>query len=292
MKAQGHQGVQNPFLPYALELTDTDFRRFSKLVYEASGINIHQGKKELLRARLAKRVRELGLGSFRQYYNYVLSDETGEEIVKMVDYVTTNLTRFFREEGHFVFLSKEFYPRFLTEIREGRRPPTLWMWSAACATGEEPYSLVIHAKDSLRDFPEIQLKVLATDISTRALEKAKKGIYPIERIADMPRHLVSRFFLLGHGPRKGQVRVSPGVRSSVYFQRHNLLDPPPVAEEMDIVFCRNVLIYFEKDTQRQVVQNILEALKPGGYLFLGHAESLNGMSCGLKYIKPSIYRKL
>lgn len=271
-----------------LELCERDFERFSRLVYQQAGINLHQGKKELLRARLAKRIRDLGYRSFAQYYRHVMEDESGQEIVQMLDCIATNLTRFFREEAHFKFLEEVVYPEFRKALDTTGEPPVLRVWSSACSTGEEPYSIAMHAKSHL----DQEVCVLATDISTRALDLARKGIYPLERLTDVPPNMVKLHFLRGHGPREGWVRLKPQIRACVRFARHNLLDPPPVEEQMHVVFCRNVLIYFDRATQRRVIENVARSLVKGGYLLVGHAESLNGCVPSLKYVKPAVYRKL
>lgn len=284
----GSQGRSVAPTLQAIELSERDFLRFSRLVYEHAGINLHEGKRELLRARLAKRIRELGFRSFAQYYDHVVTDNTGDEIVYMLDCITTNLTRFFREEAHFQFLAEVVYPEFLEATRRGTHAPVLRVWSAACSTGEEPYSIAMHARTHLEE----EVSILATDLSTRALHKALKGIYTLGRLSEVPGHMVTRFFLRGHGPREGSVRLKPEIRACVHFERHNLMDPPLLREAMDVVFCRNVLIYFDRATQKRVVQNVAEALVHGGYLFVGHAESLNGAVPSLRYVKPAIYRKL
>jgi chemotaxis protein methyltransferase CheR len=270
-----------------MDLSEREFLRFSRLVYEQAGINLHQGKRELLRARLAKRIRELGFQSFSQYYDHVVTDDTGEEIVQMLDCIATNLTRFFREEAHFKFLEELVYPQFQQAVKVEERESVLRIWSAACSTGEEPYSIVMHAMDHL----SAKVHVLATDISTKALQRASEGIYPSNRLSEIPPRMQSRFFLKGHGPREGFVRVKPEIRSCVTFRRHNLMEPPPVQGEMDVIFCRNVLIYFDRATQKRVVQNMAQVLRQGGYLFVGHAESLNGAVPQLRYMRPAVYRK-
>lgn len=270
-----------------LDLSEKDFLSFSRLVYEKAGINLHQGKKELLRARLAKRIRELGFESFSQYYEHVTGDGSGEEILHMLDCVATNLTRFFREEAHFQFLAETVYPEVQEALRMGNQDAFFRVWSAACSTGEEPYSLAMHAGSYLG----WNFHILATDISTKALDKAKKGIYPLSCLSEVPSWMIRKFFLKGHGPREGCVRLKPEIRSKVTFQRHNLMDPPPFQEEMDVISCRNVLIYFDRATQKRVVESLSRALKPGGYLLVGHAESLNGALPQLRYVRPAVYRK-
>jgi len=270
-----------------LELSEKDFLCFSRLVYEQAGINLHQGKKELLRARLAKRIRELGFESFSRYYEHLVSDGSGEEILHMLDCIATNLTRFFREEAHFQFLAETVYPEFQEALKKGSQDPIFRVWSAACSTGEEPYSIAMHVSSYLGwDY-----QVLATDISTKALGKAQKGVYHLSRLSEVPSWMVRSFFLRGHGPREGYVRLKPEIRSRVSFQRHNLMEPPPFQEGMDVVFCRNVLIYFDRATQKKVVESISRVLKPGGYLLVGHAESLNGAVPQLRYVRPAVYRK-
>lgn len=274
------------------ELTDQEFLKLSRLIYETCGINIHEGKRELLRARLSKRIRELGFTSFGEYYRYLCSDRTGRELIKMLDHVTTNLSRFFREEAHFKFLEEFFYPAFREQVAKGMREPKLRIWSAACATGEEPYSIAIHTMVNLASLPQLDLQILATDISARALEKAARGIYPLDKMSEVPSELRKRFFLRGTGPWDGTVKVKKKVREVVRFHRHNLLDPLPLDEKVDLVFCRNVLIYFDRETQRRVLENVVAPLARGGYLLVGHAESINGAIGNLRYIKPAIYRKL
>ncbi len=270
-----------------LDLSEKDFQRFSTLVYEQAGINLHQGKKELLRARLAKRIRELGFGSFSEYYEHLIRDETGDELVHMLNCIATNLTRFFREEAHFEFLAQVVYPEFKQVLKHSGNQVLFKVWSAACSTGEEPYSIAIHASCHL----DCDFQILATDISTKALDKATKAIYPQNHLSQVPAHMISRFFLKGFGPKQGYVRLKPQIRSRVSFFRHNLMDPPPMQEKMDVVFCRNVLIYFDRHTQKKVVENIASVLKPGGYLLVGHAESLNGAVPQLRYVRPAVYRK-
>lgn len=271
----------------ALDLSEKDFLCFSRLVYEQAGINLHQGKKELVRSRLGKRIKELGFQSFSQYYEYLVGDDSGNEILHMLDCLATNLTRFFREETHFHFLAETVYSEFQEAHGKGSENTLFRVWSAACSTGEEAYSIAMHAASHLGwDF-----QVLATDISTKALEKAQKGIYPLSRTCEVPSWMLKKFFLKGHGPRDGYVRLRPEIRSRVIFQRHNLMDPPPFQEEMDVVFCRNVLIYFDRPTQKKVAESLSRVLKPGGYLLVGHAESLNGAVPQLHYMRPAVYRK-
>lgn len=286
-RTSGIQGSTVSESLQVLDLTEKEFLCFSRLVYEQAGINLHQGKKELLRARLAKRIKELGFGSFSQYYEHLVGDGSKEELLHMLDSVATNLTRFFREEAHFHFLAEKVYPEFQEALKKGTQDPLFRVWSAACSTGEEPFSIAIH----LGSYLGWDFHVWATDISTKALEKAKRGIYPLSHLSEVPSWMLRRFFLKGRGPREGYARLKPEIRSRVSFQRHNLMDPPPFQEEMDVVFCRNVLIYFDRPTQKKVVESVSLALKPGGYLLVGHAESLNGAVPQLRYVRPAVYRK-
>ncbi|MCX7635218.1 MAG: protein-glutamate O-methyltransferase [Syntrophales bacterium] len=272
---------------FGVELRDRDFEKLSSLIYELCGINLHDGKRELVKARLGKRLREGNFSSFGDYYRYVTTPEGKDELVSMIDAISTNLTYFFREEKHFQRL-RTVIPQLLDRGAERRR--RLRLWSAGCSTGEEPYSLAIAVRECLGDRP-CDVKILATDISTRVLNKAMSGIYAEDRIERVPRDLLRRYFQYGTGKSAGLYRVKEDIRGLVDFRRFNLMDEPPSDFRFDIIFCRNVMIYFDKPTQNNVVNRFYRCLEPGGYLFIGHSESLTGLEHAFKYVEPSVYRK-
>ncbi|MDI9571097.1 MAG: protein-glutamate O-methyltransferase [Pseudomonadota bacterium] len=270
------------------DLRDKEFEKISRLVYDLCGINLHDGKKELVRARLGKRLREGDFKSFTEYFHYVTTPEGSDELIAMIDSLSTNLTYFFREERHFQKL-RSILPQI---ARSGTGPstPRVKIWCAGCSTGEEPYSLAIAIKELLGD-DGAGAKIIATDISTRVLKTAMRGIYPEEKIAKIPKDILRRHFQYGTGASAGLYRVKPELRRLVDFRRFNLMDRPPAEFHCDIVFCRNVMIYFDKATQNGLVQRFFDCLEKGGYLFVGHSESLTGLKHGFTYIEPSIYRK-
>ena len=275
-----------------LTLEESEFRLFSDLVYERAGINLHEGKIELVKARLAKRIREGGFDSFREYYDFVVGDQTGDELVLLLDTLTTNLTSFFREEAHFHYLRDEVFPKIRQSWTNPDRPGDIRFWSAGCSTGEEPYTLAISILEYFGDVLKKKAHILATDLSTRVLGMASKGIYPFDRVENLPRPILKGYFLQGGGKWKGHVRVKPILREMVEFERRNLMEPPPDVEHWDVIFCRNVMIYFDRPTQQRVLGHLRSALRTKGYLFVGHAESLSGLRIGLKYLRPAVYQKL
>lgn len=266
------------------ELGAVDFERISKLVYEHCGINLHDGKRELVKARLGKRLREGNFKSFAEYYRFVTSQEGTDELIEMIDSISTNLTYFFREEGHF-----ETLRRILAGLqgRAAGRQASFKVWSAGCSTGEEPYSLAMTLKES---WPGA-FKVVATDISTRVLRVAREGIYPEEKITKIPLPLLRKYFQIGSGRWAGNYRVKKELREAVDFMRFNLMDKPPADFAFDAIFCRNVMIYFDKHTQAGLINRFHSCLNKGGYLFVGHSESLTGLDHAFKYVEPSVYRK-
>ncbi len=271
------------------EINDADFNRFRSLIYERSGINLNEGKKELVRARLLKRMRHCGLTSFKDYYQMVQKDDSGMELVYLLDAISTNQTYFFREPQHFDFLAAEILPRW-HKSPSGRR--SLNIWSAGCSSGEEPYTLAMVILAHMEKFGSSwQVKITASDLSTRVLDQARQGIYPESRTNHVPPEILKRFFQRGVNKQAGFVRVKSQVRQAVQFMRLNLMEPFPFREGLDIIFCRNVMIYFDKPTQEKLVQKFYNALHPGGYLFIGHSESLAGVSHKFVYKKPTIYQK-
>jgi chemotaxis protein methyltransferase CheR len=270
------------------ELTDSDFFRFCQLVHQHAGIHLTSQKKELVRARLMKILRQRGLQSFREYYEQLMRDSSGAELMGFLDALSTNQTSFWREPKHFEYLAEEILSAWPAERRS---PFKRNLWSAGCSTGEEPYTLAILIMNAFRGEDLSQVKIHASDINTQVLAQAERGIYPMSRVEPLPPEWRRRFFQKGVGERQGLVRIKPEVRRLVHYFRLNLMDPFPFQEKMDIIFCRNVMIYFEKDTQVKLVDKFYQCLRPGGYLFIGHSESLCNRQHQFNYVKPTIYRK-
>jgi len=261
-----------------------EFAKIRQLAYDTFGLDLRAGKETLVSTRLGKQIRESGCRSFDEYYQHVVEDSTGESLINLIDALTTNHTSFFREPAHFDFLRKTFLP-------EWKDRGTIGIWSAACSTGEEPYSIAIGLLEELGPAAPGKIRILATDISTRVLAKAGQGIYPAERFEGLPGLQLRRFWLRGEGDWAGCYRAKKQLRALVEFRRLNLLEPVPQIGHFPLIFCRNVMIYFDKPTQQRVVERLAGCLEPGGYLLTGHAESLTGIEHGLKYVQPAIYRK-
>jgi chemotaxis protein methyltransferase CheR len=271
-----------------LELRDTEFEKISRLVYSHCGIHLHDGKKELVKARLSERIREGNFKSFADYYDYVKTGEGTDEFIAMIDSLSTNLTSFFREDGHFRALSR-IVPALIREAG-GRGRPRLRLWSAGCSTGEEPYTMAITCLEAAQG-AGADIRILATDISTRVLKKAAQGIYPADRVKSIPPDLLRKYFQVGQGSWAGHYRVKKDVRDLVSFERFNLMEPIASGDPFDAIFCRNVMIYFDKKTQEGLVNRFHGRLAKGGYLFIGHSESLTGLGHAFAYLEPSLYRK-
>lgn len=271
------------------EISEADFLRFCRLIYERSGICLNQGKKELVRTRLLKRMRACGLTCFKKYYQKVIQDGSGEELVHLLDVISTNQTGFFREPQHFEYLLQEVLPEW-RRVWPGKK--RLHFWSAGCSSGEEPYTLALVLCEFLtaHQLPW-EIKISATDISTRMLEQARRGIYPQSRTKNIPPAWLKKYFQKGVNQWTGHVRLKPAVQRQVEFFRLNLMEPFPFRESLEVIFCRNVMIYFDKPTQADLVQRFYQALRPGGYLFIGHSESLAGTGHCFHYLQPTIYRK-
>jgi len=268
----------------ARPITRREFQQIRQLAYEKFGLDLKDGKEELVSARLGKKIRDANFRSFRQYVEHVLSDETGEALISMIDALTTNFTSFFREQAHFQFLRRNVLPSLRTRQR-------IEIWSAACSTGEEPYSLAFSLLDELAGATRPSISILATDISTRALNTARKAIYPAVRFEGLPAHWLRKYLLRGQGKWQGCYKVKPEVRNLVEFRRLNLIEPISHQRRFAVIFCRNVMIYFDKPTQEIVVNKLVEWLEPGGYLFIGHSESLTGVHHPLQYVQPAAYEK-
>ncbi len=277
-------------IPMNFEMSESDYTNFSTLIYKKAGINLHEGKKSLLKARLTKYLRKTRFGSLEEYYQYLMNDDTGEEMVRLLDVISTNLTYFFREPKHYDFLRSKALPQVL-EFSDSLNKRAIRVWSAGCSSGEEAYSLGIVLNQFLCSHEGLQIQILATDISTRVLKKATDGIYEKEKLEKIPYDLRSRYFQRGINKRSGYYRVKPQLRKMISFRRLNLMEPFPPGRTFQIIFCRNVMIYFDKHTQERIVQKFYGALEKGGFFFIGHSESLTNIKHAFQYIQPSVYRK-
>lgn len=272
------------------ELSKKEFELFSKLVYDNIGITLGEAKKELVKSRLGKRLRVLNIPSFKEYYKFV-TEEDKEEIIHLFDAISTNKTSFFREKVHFDLLHSTVLPKLIEQkAEEGDKEVRIWC--AAASTGEEPYTLAITLSEFLQNSTGWGVKILGTDISTKVLDIAERGIYPTESLNGLDKKLISNAFLKGEGEQHGFVKVKPALRKMVTFKRFNLLNEHyPFKKKFDFVFCRNVMIYFDKGTQSGIVSRIYDNLRSDGYLFIGHAETLMGIDVPFKYIQPTVYYK-
>ena len=266
-------------------LTDQEFQLFKDLIYKQVGISLDTPKKTLLVSRLGKRLRELGLPTYQAYYDRVCGKGGEEELTKLLDLVSTNKTDFFREQVHFDFLRDQVLP-------QANAAKKLRIWSSASSSGEEPYTIAMCLSDAIPEISRWDIKILASDISTRVLAKAASGIYEEERISQLPKDLVQRHFLKGKGAQAGKVRVLPPIANLVAFRRINLMDQTfPIRSPLDVIFCRNVMIYFDRSTQATLMEKFFRYLRPGGYLFIGHSESLQWIDHQFTYLRPTIYQK-
>jgi chemotaxis protein methyltransferase CheR len=265
-------------------MTAAEFQALREAARELIGLDLTPGKKAQAGARLASRVQALGLKSIGEYLAAVKADHSGPELTVLIDTLTTNHTSFLREPEHFKLLREQILPAY----RDRRE---LRIWSAACSTGEEPYSILFHLAESCGGQDLGRYSILATDISTRVLVQARAGVYSAARMEGLPPAWVRRYFQRGHGPREGEFRVKEGLRARVKFARLNLMKPFTNLGPFPVIFCRNVLIYFGKPAQEDLVQRLAERLEPGGWLLTGHAESLTGIARGVEYVAPAVYRK-
>jgi chemotaxis protein methyltransferase CheR len=273
-------------------LSKSEFDRLSHFIHERSGIKMPPSKKIMMEARLKKRLRDLNINSYKEYCDFLFSKKNSqEEITHMVDVITTNKTDYFREPRQFTFLSEIALPTLYEESQIGIKHP-LKVWSAGCSTGEEPYTISIVINEFAKKINKYMFGILATDISTIVLQKAKLGVYEEEKIDVVSPELKRKYFLRSKDKRKKLVRLIPEIRDSVTFQYLNFMDNNFGIEEMfDVIFCRNVIIYFDKPTQDKLIEKLVRYLNPGGYLFMGHSESIFNTDLPLNQLAASIYRK-
>ncbi|HEX2966504.1 MAG TPA: protein-glutamate O-methyltransferase [Syntrophorhabdaceae bacterium] len=262
------------------------FSRLQKFIYSESGIKLTDVKKTMLESRLQKRLRALGMHSFSDYCDYVLSAEGIEhELTAMIDQVTTNKTDFFREPAHFEYLISKVVPVLNKSQRH------LMIWSAGCSSGEEPYTLAMVMQNYIDNGGKTSFSILATDISTRVLEKARIAVYDQERISAIPSVFQKKFLLRSKDKSKGIYRIVPDLRKHVQFRRVNFMEGDfGFREDLDVIFCRNVIIYFDKQTQERLLRKFCNCLSPGGHIFMGHSETILGMDLPLVQVAPTVYR--
>jgi chemotaxis protein methyltransferase CheR len=276
---------------YKAVLTMEDFKRLSTFIYREYGIKMPEIKKTMLQSRLHKRLRELNMSSYKEYVEFVFSKEGQQsEIIHMIDVVSTNKTDFFREPVHFEFLHSTVLP----ELIGNNKNRFLKIWSAGCSSGEEPYTISMSLNEYMIQNPGFQFdyNILATDISTRMLKSAVEGIYKEDRIEMLPLTLKKRYLLRSKNRTNPTIRIIPDLRRKITYQRLNFMDNYyNVPDNFDIIFCRNVLIYFDRDTQEKVINKLCYKLKPDGYFFLGHSESITNFDVPLIQLRPTIFRK-
>jgi chemotaxis protein methyltransferase CheR len=272
-------------------LSETDFLRFQRLIEKEAGIHLGTEKKALLVGRLTRRLRELGIATLRSYYKHVLADPG--ELTFMLDCVSTNETHFFREPGHFEFLSQTVFPWWEQLAKAGERDRHIRVWSAGCSTGEEPYSLAMTLLDHFPPSAGWHIDILATDLSTRVLKGAREGQWSIEKAREISPRCLKAYMLKGISGQQGRMKAGPEIRQLIRFERLNLLEPSsyPKSKVFDLIFCRNVLIYFQPETKRAVIQRLLTHLSPDGYLFVGHSESLNHITDAVRSVIPTVYTR-
>jgi chemotaxis protein methyltransferase CheR len=270
-------------------LSDRDFGRLRDLIHGEAGIFLSPAKKALLSGRLLRRLRELGITSFGAYYARVEADSS--ERVQLLDRITTNETHFFREPGHFRFLAEQVYPAWSDEAAAGRRPKVVRAWSAGCSTGEEPYSLAMSLLTAFPPGTGWKFEIVASDLSSRALASAREAVWPIAKAQEIPEAQLRTFMLRGAGRQEGLMKAGPEIRERVRLLRLNLNDPTyPALGTFDLVFCRNVLIYFDAATKERVIARLLRHVANRGYLFVGHAESLSTTAHEIRPVRPTVYQ--
>jgi chemotaxis protein methyltransferase CheR len=267
--------------------SDEDFNSLRALVRKHTGISLSEAKRELVYGRLSRRLRALGLQSFRDYRNVLTADPEGQEMVEFCNAITTNLTSFFRESHHFDYLRDQVL------VPLGTRPPgqRLRIWSAGCSTGEEPYSIAMTVRESLPQAGRHDIKILATDLDSEVLSRGRKGVYAEDRVKGMSQARIATFFLEQREGGTVRLAVSPAIRELITFNQLNLMHELPMRGPFDVIFCRNVVIYFDKDTQRDLFRRFAQLQRPGDVLYLGHSESMFKVSEAYTLVGRTIYRR-
>jgi chemotaxis protein methyltransferase CheR len=273
-------------------MSNRDFIRLGEFIHDSCGIKITPAKKVMLESRLAKRLKDLCIHNFGDYCEYLFSPKgMQDELVHMLDMVTTNKTDFFREPAHFSYLVEKAVPE-LINLRGAGTSRMLGVWSAGCSTGEEPYTIAMVLDDMNEKYHGFRYVVLATDISTKVLDIAKLGIYGEDKVVPVPAPLKRRYLMRGKDSHQRMIRIVPELRERVKFRRLNFMEGDfGMREPMDIIFCRNVIIYFDRNMQEKLLKRFCNHLIPGGYVFMGHSETLQGMDLPLVPVAPTVYRK-
>lgn len=269
------------------EFSERDFNTLRRLVSEHTGISLSDQKRDLLYSRLARRLRAKGLASFRDYVELLETDPAGE-LEHFTNAITTNLTSFFREKHHFEYLEKELVPVLLERYKTNRR---LRIWSAGCSTGEEPYSLAITLREAIPDIDGRDIRILATDLDTDVVRTGANGVYRAERIEGLDQARIKRWFQRGKGASEGKVKVTDDLRKLITFRQLNLMHEWPMRGPFDVIFCRNVVIYFDKPTQQKLFDRFAEIMRPESHLFIGHSETLHNVSDRFQLVGKTIYRR-
>lgn len=267
--------------------TDKDFRLIQNLVGRHTGISLSDAKRDLVYSRLARRLRALGMVHFKDYI-HVLDDENEDELIQFTNAITTNLTSFFRENHHFEHLAKTALPEIMKRNAQSRR---IRIWSAGCSTGEEPYSLAMTIRETVPATQGWDVKILATDLDSNVLERAQNGLYAEERVNGISKSRLRKYFMKGRGENSENVRVSPSLQELITFKQLNLMHEWPIKGPFDIIFCRNVVIYFDKPTQKILFERYANILHPEGYLYVGHSESLYRVTKKFELIGNTIYKQ-
>jgi chemotaxis protein methyltransferase CheR len=270
-------------------LTWPQFNTISSFVKKRCGINLHRGKKTLVEARLNKRLNALNLSDFGQYVDCIRSDTDGTETSAMIDALSTNVTYFFREPQHFEYLKSKILPWVMSQHQADRR---IRIWSAGCSSGEEPYSIAMLLRDTVDRIGDIwDLRVLATDLSRDMLRLARQGLYELCQLKQVPLPLIRRNFTFCSVDAHNYYKITEPFKKTVKFAHLNLMETWPMKGPFDAIFCRNVMIYFDKPTQQRLIGRFWDILSPGGTLFIGHSESMTGIKHRFKYVQPAIYQK-
>lgn len=293
-KKSGHSSALNTWPPEdaSISVTPALFGKFQKLIHQETGISLGESKMALLCGRLSRRLRVRGIPTLDQYYDFVTQPGHEEERVSMIDAITTNETRFFRDPRHFEFIEQRAIPRWRAEAEQGVRQKIVRLWSAGCSSGEEPYSLAMLLARHLPNEQGWNVRIFATDISTRMLAHARMGIYNATKSPDIPEPLLKDHMLRGIDKQDGQMKVMPEIQAMVDFERLNLTQGPyPPAGHFDVILCRNVLIYFNLESKQKVVQQLANCLVRNGLLFVGQAENLSGMNLPLRSLAPAVYTR-
>lgn len=267
-------------------ITNQEFEQLRVYIYKNYGINLTEKKKTLVMSRLNKVLLEKGFDSYGEYFDYVMNDTSGRAVTELINRITTNHTFFFREVKHFEFFTAVILPQL---ERDNQRSKDLRIWSAGCSTGDEPYTLSMLMMDYFdKDYSKWDVKVLGTDISRQVLDHARSGLYELEATKEMPDPWVKKYFF---PPQSEMIKIRDEIKSNVVFRRFNLMNPFPFKKPFHVIFCRNVMIYFDQKTKLKLTKKFYDALEPGGYLLVGHSESIDLENTGFKYIRPAIYRK-